>query len=225
MSQKIDFKKSLRGYQAPTGKYQIVDIPDRRYLMIDGQRDPNTSEEYPASLAALYPVAYVLKFASKRELDRDYVVPPLEGLWWAEDMSVFTSSRDTSRWQWTLMLLVPDWIDDESISAAIAAVRAKSSPQRLDALRLETLVEGRCVQTLHLGPFEEEARTLEPMHRDFIPSHGLEPTGKHHEIYLSDPRRTAARKLRTILRQPVGQAKPRASNPARHRRKCPRGPE
>lgn len=213
MSQKIDFKKSLRGYQAPTGKYQIVDIPDRRYLMIDGQGDPNTSEEYPASLAALYPVAYVLKFASKRELDRDYVVPPLEGLWWAEDMSVFTSSRDTSRWQWTLMLLVPDWIDDESISAAIAAVRAKSSPQRLDALRLETLVEGRCVQTLHLGPFEEEARTLEPMHRDFIPSHGLEPTGKHHEIYLSDPRRTAARKLRTILRQPVGQAKPRGLPP------------
>ncbi|GAA1160384.1 GyrI-like domain-containing protein [Nesterenkonia sandarakina] len=213
MSQKIDFKKSLRGYQAPTGKYQIVDIPDRRYLMIDGQGDPNTSEEYPASLAALYPVAYALKFASKRELDRDYVVPPLEGLWWAEDMSVFTSSRDTSKWQWTLMLLVPDWIDDESIFAAIAAVRAKSSPQRLDALRLETLVEGRCVQTLHLGPFEEEARTLEPMHRDFIPSHGLEPTGKHHEIYLSDPRRTAARKLRTILRQPVGQAKPRGLQP------------
>ncbi|GAA1107509.1 GyrI-like domain-containing protein [Nesterenkonia jeotgali] len=213
MTLKIDFKKSLPGYQAPSGEYQIVEIPDRHYMMIDGQGDPNTSEEYSASLAALYPVAYALKFASKNELDRDYVVPPLEGLWWAEDMSVFTSSRDSSRWRWTLMLLVPDWIDDERISAAIAAVRAKSSPLRLDALRLETLVEGRCVQTLHLGSFEEEGRTLEPMHRDFMPSHGLEPTGKHHEIYLSDPRRTAAGKLRTILRQPVGQAKPHGLQP------------
>jgi len=203
MPEKIDFKKTLPGYSARTGKYQILDLTQRHYLMIDGQGDPNTTAEYSNAIAALYPVAYDLKFTSKRELARDYVVPPLEGLWWAEDMTVFTSGRDASQWQWTLMLMVPEWITSEMFGSALAAVRAKSSPARLADVRVDALSEGLCVQTLHVGPFEEEARTLEPMHDEFMPSQGLGRTGKHHEIYLSDLRRTPAKRWRTILRQPV----------------------
>ena len=206
MIEKTDFKKTLPGYRATPGRYDVLDLPTRQYLMIDGLGDPNASPEYSASLEALYPVAYAVKFNSKRELQRDYVVPPLEGLWWAEDMTVFTSSRDKSKWQWTLMLLVPVWIDQAMFTAAVDAVRRKSSPARLDVLRLDTLTEGLCVQTLHLGPFEEEHRTLQSMHHEFIPSQNLELTGQHHEIYLSDPRRTTPPKLRTILRQPVGRS-------------------
>ncbi|MGJ9371852.1 GyrI-like domain-containing protein [Nesterenkonia sp. CF4.4] len=208
MTEKIDFKKTLPSYSAEPGHCQVIDLPSLQYLMVDGRGDPNTSLEYSAALEALYPLAYTLKFTSRRELDRDYVVPPLEGLWWAEDMTAFTSARDKSKWQWTLMILVPEWIDQLMFDAAVEAVRAKPSPARLEDARLEMLTEGRCVQTLHVGPFEEEPRTLEPMHEEFIPGQGLEPTGKHHEIYLSDPRRTAPEKLRTILRQPVGIAQP-----------------
>ncbi|MCH8571527.1 GyrI-like domain-containing protein [Nesterenkonia sp. AY15] len=203
MTEKIDFKKTLPSYRARPGMHQVLELPEMQYLMIDGHGDPNTSPEYAGSLEALYPLAFALKFSSKRELERDYVVPPLEGLWWAEDMSVFTSARDKSKWQWTLMLLVPEWIDQEMFAHAVTAVRARSSPARLDAVRLEALTEGHCVQTLHVGPFDEEPRTIEPMHSEFMPSHGLEPTGKHHEVYLSDPRRVAPEKLRTIIRQPV----------------------
>lgn len=215
MTEKIDFKKTLPGYNARPGHHQVIDLPALQYLMIDGHGDPNTSPEYMAALEALYPLAYTLKFTSKRELDRDYVVPPLEGLWWAEDMTVFTSARDKSQWQWTLMMLVPEWIDPVMFAAAVDAVHAKSSPARLEDVRLETLTEGRCVQTLHVGPFDEEPRTLEPMHDEFIPQHGLAPTGQHHEIYLSDPRRTAPEKLRTILRQPVGSALGSGHHPLR----------
>ena len=203
MPEKIDFKKTLPGYSARAGQYQILDLQQRHYLMIDGQGDPNTTAEYSDSIAALYPVAYNLKFTSKRELARDYVVPPLEGLWWAEDMTVFTSDRDASQWKWTLMLMVPEWITSGMFGSALAAVKGKSSPARLTDVRLEALSEGLCVQTLHVGPFEEEARTLEPMHDEFMPRQGLSRTGKHHEIYLSDLRRTPAKRWRTILRQPV----------------------
>lgn len=206
MTDKIDFKKTLDGYRAPRGRFEIVDIPDARYLMINGHGDPNVSPTYADALAALYPVAYKLKFASKRELGRDYVVPPLEGLWWADDMAAFTAARDKSRWDWTMMLMMPDWIDHDAFDAAVAQVGAKDAPKRLDDVRLRPLSEGRCVQTLHVGSFDDEAPVLERMHREFIPEHGLRLEGKHHEIYFSDFRRVAPEKLRTILRQPVGLA-------------------
>ncbi len=107
---KTDFKKTLDSYRARHGEFRIVDVPPMRYLMVDGHGDPNTSEEYAEAMSALYPVAYALKFASKKELGQDYVVPPLEALWWARDMDVFTSARDKSRWDWTAMIMVPDWI-------------------------------------------------------------------------------------------------------------------
>src|SRR5690606_19899469 len=120
------------------------------------------------------------------------VVPPLEALWSAADLAAFTTRRDKSRWDWTLLLMVPEWVPAE-LFASVAT----------PGIRLETLDEGLCVQTLHVGPFDDEAETLARMHDEFIPASGLRMTGRHHEIYLSDPRRTAPATLRTLLRQPV----------------------
>ena len=203
MADKTDLKKTLDAYQAKRDRFRIVDVPDLRYLMIDGHGDPNSSPAFTEAVEALYPVAYTLKFAGKRELGRDYVVMPLEGQWWAQDMAAFTTARDKSRWDWTLLILVPDWTTPEMFAAAVEQVRAKGGPARLGDVRLETLSEGRCVQTLHVGPFDAEAATLARMHDEFIPAHGLRRTGRHHEIYLSDFRRVAPEKQRTILRQPV----------------------
>lgn len=204
MAEKIDFKKSLESYRAPKGKFQIIEVPGLQYLMVDGHGDPNTSPAYADALAALYPVAYKLKFASKKQLGRDYVVPPLEGLWWAEDMESFTTSRDKSQWDWTMMLMVPEWIEASLVDETIALVGASAEPPaRLGDVRLAPLTEGRCVQTLHVGSYDEEAPVLDRMHHEFIPEQGLRMSGTHHEIYLSDVRKVAPEKLRTILRQPV----------------------
>lgn len=203
---KLDFKKSLDCYRARHREFRLVDVPSLQYLMVDGHGDPNTAPEYAEALGALYPVAYKVKFASKRELGRDYVVPPLEALWWAADMDAFTTSRDKSRWQWTAMIMVPDWITPHLVDHAVAGVASKSRPAGLDKVRLRRLDEGRCVQTLHIGSYDDEAGVLAELHDDFIPSAGLQMTGKHHEIYLSDARRVAPARLRTILRQPVAPA-------------------
>lgn len=203
MTDKIDFKKSLDSYQAPRGAFRIVEVPAMQYLMVDGHGDPNTSPDFSAALEALYPVAYKIKFASKRELGRDYVVPPLEALWWAEDMAAFAVSRDKSSWEWTAMLMVPDWIDRGIYQLTVEQVGSKTPPARLEDVRLQSLSEGRCVQTLHVGSFDDEGPVLERMHEEFIPQQGLRIEGTHHEIYLSDFRKVAPEKLRTILRQPV----------------------
>lgn len=203
MTEKLDVKKDLDGYRARRGQFRVLQIPVMRYLMVDGHGDPNTSSAYTQALEALYPVAYTLKFASKRELGRDYVVPPLEGLWWAEGMDAFTTARDKSQWDWTMMLMVPEWIDETMFRAAVDVVKAKGSADRLEDVRIEALAEGLCVQTLHLGSFDDEADVLHEMHHEFIPGQGLSLGGKHHEIYFSDVRKVAPDKLRTILRQPV----------------------
>ena len=202
MTEKIDFKKTLDSYRARSGEFTIVDVPPLRYLMIDGHGDPNTSLEYTDAVEALYPLAYTLKFASKG-LGRDFTVMPLEGLWWADDPVAFTSARDKSKWDWTLMIMQPDWVAAELFEAAAAKVGAKDAPRSLGAVRLESLDEGRCVQTLHLGAFDDEAPTLARMHDEFIPAQGLRMRGKHHEISFSDRRRVAPSKFRTILRQSV----------------------
>ncbi|MCP2636443.1 GyrI-like domain-containing protein [Microbacterium sp. HD4P20] len=199
---KIDFKKEIAAYSARRGVFDIIEVPPLRYLMIDGHGDPNT-QAYGDAISTIFPVAYKLKFLSKRELDRDYVVMPLEAVWWSDDMSSFTSDRDKSKWDWTALNMVPDWITDELFARAVAA--AGEAPV-IDRIRLGTLDEGRCVQTLHVGPFDEEGPVLADLHDRFIPSQGLRMTGKHHEIYLSDIRRTDPSKLRTILRQPVADA-------------------
>jgi hypothetical protein len=203
MTNKIDFKKALDSYQAPRSQFQILHVPDLQYLMIDGCGDPNASPSFATAIEALYPVAYRVKFASKAELGRDYVVPPLEGLWWAEDMAFFTAARDKSRWSWTLLLMVPDWISQAMFTTAVEQAGVKKKPARLDDVRLKTLSEGQCVQTLHVGSFDDEADVLARMHQEFIVGHGFQLAGDHHEIYLSDFRRVAPAKQRTILRQPV----------------------
>lgn len=200
---KIDLKKTLPSYRARHGEFDVIEVPPRAYLMINGHGDPNSSPEFTSAVESLYPLAYALKFFSKRELGRDYVVPPLEGLWWAADMSAFTTARDKSAWDFTLMLLVPDWLDRPQVEEVAEAVERKSAPPRLRDVRFETLDEGTCVQTLHIGPFDAEAEVLARLHDEVIPDAGLTMTGKHHEIYLSDFRRTAPERLRTILRQPV----------------------
>ncbi len=200
---KIDFKKELATYSARRGTFSLVTVPTMQFLMIDGHGDPNTVPAYQEALTSLYPLAYALKFLSKKELGRDYAVMPLEGLWWADDMDAFTRRRDKSQWDWTLMIMTPDWLTPGHVEAARATVARKGGAPVLEAVRLAELDEGLSVQTLHVGPYDDEAPVLEAMHHAFIPAHGLRMTGKHHEIYLSDPRRTAPEKLRTILRQPV----------------------
>jgi hypothetical protein len=202
VSDKIDLKKQLDCYAARRSEFRILEVPPANYLMIDGEGDPNTPV-FTEATESLYPLAYAIKFASKRELGRDYVVPPLEGLWWADDMAAFTARRDKSRWSWTLLIMQPEWIDASLVDAARRTVEAKGAPTRLHDIRFATLEEGLCVQTLHIGSFDDEAPVLARLHDEFIPANGLRMTGRHHEVYLSDPRRTAPEKLRTILRQPV----------------------
>ena len=199
---KIDLKRIDPGYRAKRGVFEIVDLPPARFLAVDGTGDPNTSPEFARAIEALYPAAYALKFLSKRELGRDYVVPPLEGLWWAEDPTAFTARRDKSAWSWTLLIRIPDWLGDDEIARALAAGADKAGPGA-PAVRVLALAEGRCVQTLHIGSFDDAGPVLARMHDEFIPALGLRMAGTHHEIYLSDFRRVAPERLRTILRQPV----------------------
>ena len=198
---KTDLKRDIASYAARKGRFDLVELPPLRYLMVDGHGDPNEAE-YADAIATIFPVAYRLKFFSKKELGRDYVVMPLEALWWSDDMASFTTARDKSRWDWTAMNLVPDWISDDHFDAVRAEVAEAGAPA-IDRLRLETFTEGACVQTLHLGSFDDEGPVLAQLHDEVIPERGLRMRGRHHEIYLSDIRRTEPAKLRTILRQPV----------------------
>lgn len=200
---KLDLVKQLETYRARAGRFDVVTVPPLRYLMVDGHGDPNTSQAYRDAVSSLFPLAYALKFLSKRELDRDYGVPPLEALWWADDMDAFTRDRDKSRWDWTLLSLVPEWVTPEHVGTARATVARRGRAPALDAIRLDTLDEGLVVQTLHVGPYDAEGPVLDTMHHEVVPAEGLRMTGKHHEVYLNDARRTAPEKLRTILRQPV----------------------
>lgn len=204
----IDLKKSLDAYQAKRGAFRILDVPPMQYLMVDGAGDPNVSPHYADAVTALYSIAYALKFASRQQLGIDTVVMPLEGLWHAADMESFTTRRDKSTWLWTMMIMMPDHVTPELYAASVDSVVAKLARKRetstaLSLTRLETLSEGLSVQTLHVGSYDEEAPVLAEMHDRFIPEEGLRMTGRHHEIYLSDPRRCAPDRLRTILRQPV----------------------
>jgi hypothetical protein len=202
-SMKIDFKKELEQLFAPgTKDFVLLEVPCFRYFMIDGEGNPNTAPSYTAALETLYPVSYALKFVCKKELEIDYVVPPLEGLWWADDMDTFGTSRDKSAWKWTMMIMIPDFATEDLIAGAIEKA-AKKQPPAIDLLRVETLTEGFCAQIMHIGSYDDEGPTLQRLHREWIPEHDLVENGKHHEIYLSDPRRVAPEKLKTVLRQPV----------------------
>jgi hypothetical protein len=201
---KVDFKKELKHLYRPSVKeFAVVDVPPMQFLMIDGRGDPNTAQEYAFALETLYAVAFKAKFISKKQEGKDYVVPPLEGLWWAEDMEAFAVARNKNVWEWTMMIMQPDWLTLEMYEAAVAQVGKQKDLPALPKLRLEPYNEGLSVQILHLGSYDDEGPTIARMHRDFMPANGYVPAGKHHEIYLSDPRRVAPDKLKTVLRQPV----------------------
>ncbi len=199
---KLDHKKELKQlYNASPKNIAEVDVPPLRFLMIDGQGDPNTSEDYARAVEALFSVSYTAKFMVKKGPEQiDYSVMPLEGLWWADDLSAFVNGQRSS-WKWTMMIMQPDVVADDVIAAAIDSVRTKKRLPDLDKLRLETFAEGHCAQVMHVGPFTEEGPTIERLHA-YIRSKGS-LTGKHHEIYLTDIRRADPKKWKTIIRQPM----------------------
>ena len=201
-TEKYDLKRAHRELYAPPDEFTLVDVPPMRYLAIDGHGDPNTAPAYAEAIEVLFGVSYTVKFRSKRELGRDFVVAPLEALWRADDPGAFVT-REKSAWSWTALIAQPDWIEDELVAGAVDAVRAKGDRPALDRLRLVELHEEACVQILHIGSYDDEAPTLARLHDEWMPQHGLTFNGDHHEIYLSDARRTAPAKLRTVLRQPV----------------------
>lgn len=202
---KIDHRKEWAQRYAPSARVvSEIDIPTANFLMIDGRGDPNTAPEYAQAVEALFTVSYTLKFRVKRgELALDFRVMPLEGLWWAEDMTRF--AEDKNLWYWTLMILQPDVIADALVASAIEEVRRRKKLPALDRMRFEPFAEGRCAQILHVGPFAEEGPTVAKVHQ-FIALRGGRLSGKHHEIYLTDIRRAAPAKWRTIVRQPFGAA-------------------
>lgn len=199
---KRDIGKELKHlYLASAGKVVEVDMPTMNYLMADGEGDPNTSQAFSDSVEALFAVSYAIKFMVKKgPLAIDYGVMPLEGLWWAEDMSAFTAG-DKSHWKWTLMILQPTFVTREIVEAAMAEVTRKKNPTAISRLHLEAFEEGRCAQILHVGPFSEEGPSIDKLHR-FIDSRS-QRIGKHHEIYLSDMRKAAPANWKTIIRQPM----------------------
>lgn len=201
---KVDFKKELKHLYRPSAKnFQVVDVPPMNFLMIDGHGDPNTAQSYTDAVEALYAVAYKVKFINKKEIGRDYVVPPLEGLWWAEDMDTFTVSRDKSTWDWTMMIMTPDWVTRPMVTEAVEVVQKSKDLPALEKIRLESYHEGLSVQILHIGSYDDEGPTISRLHHEYMPQNGLQENGKHHEIYLSDPRKVSPEKLKTVLRQPV----------------------
>lgn len=198
---KVNLHDSMKAYwSAPSGAFGIVDVPELTYVAIDGEGDPNGSVAYQQALNWLYALSYSIKFAAKAR-GRDYSVAPLEGLWWSDDVSDFSANR-RDRWKWTAMIMQPDWIDDADYLTALSAVRAKlGDPPK--SLRFEPFAEGLSAQTLHIGPYDTEGPTIARLHEVFLKENGLVANGQHHEIYLSDPRRTQPSKLRTVIRQPV----------------------
>ena len=197
----IDYKAQLRKFYRPSGEsVELVDVPQMNFLMIDGQGDPNTAPEYQHAVEALFTVSYTLKMQIKKSDAIDYGVMPLEGLWWAEDMSRFSVERKAD-WKWTLMIQQPTPVTRKGFEKAYAEVKAKKDPAALGKLRMEAFAEGRAAQKLHVGPFTEEGPSVKAIH-DRIQAIGAKLRGKHHEIYLSDIRKAAPEKWKTVIRQP-----------------------
>jgi hypothetical protein len=199
---KLDFRKEQPTlYGGKAGTLTTVDVPDMKYLMVNGKGDPNTVQEYKDAIETLYAVSYGVKMPFKKKHPaKDYIVPPLEGLWYMDDMSRF-SMANKSEWKWTMMIRVPDYVPDDDVAKAIGDVKRKKNPTSIDKVLLEHLAEGKCIQTLHVGPYDAEPPIIKKMH-DWIKDNGHKERGKHHEVYISDVRKIAPEKLKTVLRQP-----------------------
>jgi len=203
MKDKVDFKKKLPHlYNASPREVAIVDVREMNFLMVDGQGDPNTAPEFQEAVQMLYGASFTAKFMLKKMQKKvDFTVPPLEGLWWTGKGTQF-NMEDKNRWQWTVMIMQPDFVTRDLIKSAIQQVAEKRGSLPISKLRFESFHEGLSAQIMHVGPYCDELPTIERLHA-FIRSQGYQPRGKHHEIYLSDPRRCAPEKIRTILREPI----------------------
>ena len=201
--QKIDYKKELKHLYKPSAKKaEIIEVPAMNFLMIDGKGDPNTAPAFAEAVEALYALSYALKFRVKKgSIGVDYGVMPLEALWWTEDMTTF-SVEDKGAWSWTVMIMQPELITGAMVEEAITQVQDKKNPAALPLVRFEEFAEGTAAQILHIGPFSEEGPTIAKLHA-FIEESGYRREGKHHEIYLSDIRRAAPQKWKTIVRQQI----------------------
>ena len=200
--EKIDLKKKLKYLYEPSSKaFSVVDVPPMNFIMIDGQGNPNTSPEYTESLQALYIVAYTLKFKIKKELAIDYPVMASEGLWWMDDMREFSLARKDD-WKWTMMIMQPEIVTTQLFTHAVDEAMKKKGQPALLKLRLEQYHEGLAVQIMYFGTYADEGPTIARLHQ-FIEESGRLRFGKHHEIYMNDPRRTAPEKLHTVIRQPM----------------------
>ncbi len=200
-----DIKKALPTLYAPKPRdFHVVEVPELSFLMVDGHGDPNVSPAYGEAVAALFSLSYAVRAIARSELRRVHTVGPLEGLWSADDPTAFVA-RNKSAWDWTMMISQPAWIIPDIVTEAKTRAQKKPLPA-LERVRFEPYTEGTGVQILHIGSYDSEAPVLARLHDAYLPDNGLTFNGKHHEVYLSDPRRIEPAKLRTILRQPVAPA-------------------
>ncbi|MEW6567030.1 MAG: GyrI-like domain-containing protein [Chloroflexota bacterium] len=204
---KLDLRKELRAFYSPSArKPELIDVPEFKYAMAEGSvrpgQSPGESKEFQQAIGALYAVSYTLKFMSKLAAERpiDYPVMPLEALWWTEGGEFDLSGR--SPWLWRAMILQPAHITARMFRQAVQRAKERGDNPTLDTIRLRAFREGLCVQVLHIGPYSEEPATIERL-KAFARENGYRLRGKHHEIYLGDPRRAKPERLRTILRHPV----------------------
>jgi hypothetical protein len=198
---KVDLKKELKQLYNPSAKeISVVDVPAMNFLIVDGEGAP-TSPQYTEAIEALYSVAYTLKFMVKKAKGVDFVVLPLEGLWWMDDMTKFSADQK-DQWKWTAMIMQPKYVMAEDFKAAVEQVRKKKTLPALPKVRFENIKEGPSAQIMYFGSFSAEGPTIAKIHKHIQNSrHQL--TGKHHEIYLNNPAKVAPEKLKTILRQPM----------------------
>ena len=197
-----DVKRERKDLYAPKNReWALLDVPSQQFIAVSGKGNPNTAPQYKAAVEALYAVAYTLKFASKRA-GRDFVVGPLEGLWWSPDPAVFTA-RAKDAWLWRMLISLPDWLTAQDVKEAADTAMAKKNLPAIAEVEHDTLHEGTCAQVLHIGSYDDETPIMTALHERYLPDHDLTERDRHHEIYLGDPRRTAPEKLKTVLRQPV----------------------
>lgn len=206
---KHDLKKDRTDlYRPGTRDFELVDVPELTYLAFDGEGDPNTAPAYAQAVQSLYTTAYATKFAFKARTGHDFVVGPLEGLWSSDDPHAFTA-RMKDDWKWTMLIPLPDAVTSDDIETGRATAARKKPELPIAGVRLLRLTEGPCLQIMHIGSYDDEAPTLARLHDEIMPAQGWTFNGPHHEIYLSDPRRVEASKLKTILRQPVVKVAPK----------------
>ena len=200
---KIDLKKEYKDLFTASNKTPaVIAAPEANYLSISGKGDPIATPAYKEAIEALFSVSYAIKFIVKKGSQAiDYGVLPLEGLWWVENMAEF-DIKDKSNWLWKAMIMQPNFIDGDMVTSAVEQVQKKKGLSQLSNIKFEKLSEGKCAQIFHIGPYSEEGPTIEKLHQ-FIKGNEYQFNGNHHEIYLSDPRRSAPEKLKTIIRQPI----------------------